>query len=143
MLVEILEVLVKTNTNFNWPGGASKVLLDQAMKRMQRYGEHLERMISPEGRCPPVGRSLSHLCQPDEFYRRWLSHSWLRWAPTGNSFWAAPGEDWTAKRANSQQIREYYQLKLDAARQQTSLHTLTCHAGPSSCERVTESRPRA
>jgi hypothetical protein len=60
MLVEILEVLVETNTNFNWPGGASKDLLDQAMKRMQRYGEHLERMISPEGSYPPVGRSVTY-----------------------------------------------------------------------------------
>ncbi len=60
MMVEILEVLVKTNTNFNWPGGSSKFLLDQAMKRMQRYGEHLERLISPEGSYPPVGRSATY-----------------------------------------------------------------------------------
>jgi len=60
MLVEILEVLVKTGTNFNWPGGASKDLLDQAMKRMQRYGEHLERLISPDGAYPVVGRSSTY-----------------------------------------------------------------------------------
>ena len=58
MLVEILEVLVKTGTTLgNQP---SQELYDQALKRMQRYADHLERMISPDGAFPPVGRSLTY-----------------------------------------------------------------------------------
>lgn len=60
MMVEILEVLVKTNTSFNWPQVTTQGLHDQALKRMQRFGEHLERMISPDGVYPPVGRSATY-----------------------------------------------------------------------------------
>jgi hypothetical protein len=58
MLVEILEVLLSTNAKFNSLDAA--VLLPQAMKRMQRYGESLERMIGPDGSYPPIGRSLTY-----------------------------------------------------------------------------------
>jgi hypothetical protein len=58
MLLEILEVLDKHHAPF-WnakPAG----LYAQALKRMQRYCEHLERFISPEGSFPPIGRSLTY-----------------------------------------------------------------------------------
>ncbi len=58
MLVEILEVLEKFKGSF-W-NGKPEELRAQAMKRMQRYGEHLERFISPEGTYPPIGRSLTY-----------------------------------------------------------------------------------
>ena len=58
MLVEILEVLVKFKGPF-W-NAKPKELLAQAVMRMQRYGEHLERFISAEGSYPPIGRSLTY-----------------------------------------------------------------------------------
>lgn len=58
MLVEILEVLVATGAKFN--SLATKDLLEQAYKRMQRFGENLERMIGPDGSYPPIGRSLTY-----------------------------------------------------------------------------------
>ena len=58
MLVEILEVLAKFNGPF-W-NAKPEELRAQAMKRMQRFGEHLERFISPEGTYPPIGRSLTY-----------------------------------------------------------------------------------
>jgi hypothetical protein len=58
MLVEILEVLEKHNGPF-WNGKPAE-LRAQAMKRMQRFGEHLERFISPEGTYPPIGRSATY-----------------------------------------------------------------------------------
>ncbi|MBW8911784.1 MAG: DUF2264 domain-containing protein, partial [Sphingomonas sp.] len=57
-LVEILEVLVATNAKFN--SLHAKELLEQATKRMQRFGESLERMIGPDGSYPPIGRSLTY-----------------------------------------------------------------------------------
>lgn len=58
MLVEILEVLVATGARFN--NLRAQELLDQAYKRMQRYGEHLERLIGPDGSYAPIGRSLTY-----------------------------------------------------------------------------------
>lgn len=58
MMVEILEVLVRTNAKFN--SLKTRELLEQATKRMQRYGESLERLIGPEGSFPPIGRSLTY-----------------------------------------------------------------------------------
>jgi hypothetical protein len=60
MLLEILEAMVKTGTNPNWHGTTAQELHAQALKRMQRYGEHLERMISPEGTFSPQGRSSTY-----------------------------------------------------------------------------------
>ncbi|WP_442680904.1 DUF2264 domain-containing protein [Sphingomonas sp. ASY06-1R] len=57
-LVEILEVLVAANARFN--SLHPKDLLEQATKRMQRFGESLERMIGPDGSYPPIGRSLTY-----------------------------------------------------------------------------------
>jgi hypothetical protein len=58
MLVEILEVLLATKASFNSLDAAK--LLDQAYKRMQRFGEHLERLIGPDGSYAPIGRSLTY-----------------------------------------------------------------------------------
>lgn len=58
MLVEIVEVLAKFNGPF-W-NAKPEDLRVQATKRMQRYAEHLERFISPEGTYPPIGRSLTY-----------------------------------------------------------------------------------
>lgn len=58
MLVEVLEVLVKHKSPF-WKAKPED-LLAQAVKRMQRFGEHLERFISPQGSYPPIGRSLTY-----------------------------------------------------------------------------------
>jgi len=58
MLVEILEVLVATGAKFN--SLPVKELLDQAYRRMQRFGENLERMIGPDGGYPAIGRSLTY-----------------------------------------------------------------------------------
>ena len=58
MLVEILEVLERHNAPF-WNGKPAD-LRAQALKRMQRYGEHLERFVSPTGTYPPIGRSLTY-----------------------------------------------------------------------------------
>ncbi|MBO9623415.1 MAG: DUF2264 domain-containing protein [Sphingomonas sp.] len=58
MLVEILEVLVATGAKFNALNPPE--LLDQATKRMQRFGEHLERLIGPDGAYAPIGRSLTY-----------------------------------------------------------------------------------
>jgi hypothetical protein len=57
-LVEILEVLVAANAKFN--SLRTKELLEQAMKRMQRFGEGLERLIGPDGSYPPIGRSITY-----------------------------------------------------------------------------------
>ncbi|MFZ6768505.1 DUF2264 domain-containing protein [Undibacterium sp. Di26W] len=58
MLYEVLEVLVKFKGPF-WNAKPAD-LQAQALKRMQRYSEHLERFISPEGTYPPIGRSLTY-----------------------------------------------------------------------------------
>ncbi|ESQ84889.1 hypothetical protein AEAC466_07475 [Asticcacaulis sp. AC466] len=58
MMVEILEVLERLNPSFNNLKPADQHAL--WLKRMQRYGEHLERMISPEGTYPPIGRSMTY-----------------------------------------------------------------------------------
>ena len=58
MLVEILEVLLATKATFNSLN--AEALLDQAYKRMQRHGEHLERLIAPDGSYAPIGRSLTY-----------------------------------------------------------------------------------
>ncbi|WP_126973899.1 DUF2264 domain-containing protein [Gynurincola endophyticus] len=51
MMVDTLAVLLKH-------GKATQEEYDQALKRMQRFGVGLERMISPEGTYPPIGRSI-------------------------------------------------------------------------------------
>ena len=58
MMVEILEVLARFKAPF-WNAKPAE-LHAQALKRMQRYSEHLERFVSPEGSFPPIGRSLTY-----------------------------------------------------------------------------------
>lgn len=53
MLADILKVMVQKRK-------AEKADYDLALKRMQRYSSSLERMISPEGTYPPVGRSVTY-----------------------------------------------------------------------------------
>lgn len=53
MLVEVLEVLYEK-------GKVKKEVYETALKRMQRFSEHLERLVSPEGTFPPFGRSLTY-----------------------------------------------------------------------------------
>ncbi|HEY9107734.1 MAG TPA: DUF2264 domain-containing protein [Roseateles sp.] len=58
MLLEILEVLAAKKAPF-WSARPEE-LLAQATRRAQRYCEHLERFIGPEGSYPPIGRSLTY-----------------------------------------------------------------------------------
>ncbi|WP_457392920.1 DUF2264 domain-containing protein [Roseateles sp. P5_E1] len=58
MLLEILEVLVARKGPF-W-NAKPEDLLAQATKRAQRYCEHLERFVGPQGSYPPIGRSLTY-----------------------------------------------------------------------------------
>ncbi|HEY0953366.1 MAG TPA: DUF2264 domain-containing protein [Roseateles sp.] len=58
MLIEVLDVLAAKKAYF-W-NAKPEELLAQATKRAQRYCEHLERFIGPEGSYPPVGRSLTY-----------------------------------------------------------------------------------
>jgi hypothetical protein len=53
MLVDILSVMVDHKM-------ASKLEYDEALKRMVRYAELQERMISPEGTYPVIGRSITY-----------------------------------------------------------------------------------
>ncbi len=53
MMVEGLEVL-ETKGQGEAPG------FSLALKRMQRFNSHLERLISPEGTFPPIGRSITY-----------------------------------------------------------------------------------
>jgi len=53
MLTDVLEVWTKA-------GRASRSEYELALKRMQRYSEYLERMISPEATYPAFGRSVTY-----------------------------------------------------------------------------------
>jgi hypothetical protein len=58
MLLEILEQMGKTGLAvFRDPPAQ---MFAQTLKRTQRYCEHLERMISPEGSYPIIGRSMTY-----------------------------------------------------------------------------------
>lgn len=160
MMVEILEVLARFKGPF-WNAKPAD-LHAQALKRMQRYGEHLERFVSPEGSFPPIGRSLTYRTAafqplallawrkqlpaslpegqvraalhavhkaiwsaPDNFTRDgfltigfvghqpqlgdWYSNNGSMYIaaasflplglPESDSYWAAPAQDWTQKKA--------------------------------------------
>ncbi|MCU4675916.1 DUF2264 domain-containing protein [Catenovulum sp. 2E275] len=58
MLLDILKVMADKEVYF-WHGD-SKKLYQQQLKRSQRFCEHLERLISPTGTYPPIGRSLTY-----------------------------------------------------------------------------------
>lgn len=61
MLVEILETVVKAGVPLSQGDKTSvQALRDQALLRMQRFGDHLERLIGPDGAYPPIGRSLTY-----------------------------------------------------------------------------------
>lgn len=58
MLLEVLDVLAAKKAPF-WQAKPQE-LLAQATKRAQRYCEHLERFVGPDGSFPPIGRSLTY-----------------------------------------------------------------------------------
>lgn len=58
MLLEILEVLVKNSCRFPHFNPSEHLAL--WLKRTQRFCEHLERLISPSGTYPPIGRSITY-----------------------------------------------------------------------------------
>ncbi|KFI06333.1 DUF2264 domain-containing protein [Massilia sp. BSC265] len=58
MLLEVLDVLVAKKGRF-WQAKPQE-LLAQATRRAQRYCEHLERFVGPDGSFPPIGRSLTY-----------------------------------------------------------------------------------
>ena len=59
MSIEVLEVLVKKDVPFT-PLFKPAEYLARFMKRAQRYCEHLERLVSPVGSYPPLGRSTPY-----------------------------------------------------------------------------------
>lgn len=58
MMLDILDVMAAHDTYF-WRGKIKDVR-DAHLKRSQRFAEHLERLISPTGTYPPIGRSLTY-----------------------------------------------------------------------------------
>jgi hypothetical protein len=58
MMIQVLEVMEAHKAPF-WKDDLTK-WRELAVKRAQRYSEHLERFISPEGTFPPFGRSLTY-----------------------------------------------------------------------------------
>jgi hypothetical protein len=53
MMVDVLDQYVKS-------GNMKAIEYETAVKRMQRYAAEQERLISPEGTFPPIGRSLTY-----------------------------------------------------------------------------------
>ncbi len=58
MMIQVLEVMEAHKAPF-WKDDLTK-WRELAVKRAQRFAEHLERFISPEGTFPPFGRSLTY-----------------------------------------------------------------------------------
>ncbi len=58
MMVQVLEVLSRGKPQFNNLKPALE--FERARKRMQRFGEHLERMVGPDGAYAAIGRSLTY-----------------------------------------------------------------------------------
>jgi hypothetical protein len=58
MMVDVTETMAR-HRQYWWQGKITDIR-DQAVKRCRRYAEQLERMISPEGTYPPIGRSLTY-----------------------------------------------------------------------------------
>ena len=78
MLVMVLETLAGGNPAFN--NLKPKEELERALKRMQRFGEHLERMIGPDGAYAAIGRSLTYRTAAHQVlgvlaWRGWLPES--------------------------------------------------------------------
>ena len=58
MLLEILETM-KAHDAYFWHGDIQEVYTTQ-LKRSQRFAAQLERLISPTGTYPPIGRSITY-----------------------------------------------------------------------------------
>ena len=58
MMIQVLEIMEANKAPF-WKDDLTK-WRELAVKRAQRYSEHLERFVSPEGSFPPFGRSLTY-----------------------------------------------------------------------------------
>lgn len=58
MMIQVLEIMEANKAPF-WKDDLTK-WRELAIKRAQRYSEHLERFVSPEGTFPPFGRSLTY-----------------------------------------------------------------------------------
>lgn len=58
MMIQVLEIMEANKAPF-WKDDLAK-WRELAVKRAQRYSEHLERFVSPEGTFPPFGRSLTY-----------------------------------------------------------------------------------
>ena len=75
MMVQVLETLATHKTSFN--SLRPQVEFDRALKRMKRFGEHLERMIGPDGAYAAIGRSLTYRIAAHQVlgvlaWRHWL-----------------------------------------------------------------------
>ena len=75
MMVQVLETLTKHRTHFN--SLRPQAEFDRALKRMKRFGEHLERMIGPDGAYAAIGRSLTYRIAAHQVlgvlaWRQWL-----------------------------------------------------------------------
>lgn len=55
-------LMVTVIQNVMGQDGAWRELAEPVLKRAQRHAESLERLISPEGTFPPIGRSLGYRC---------------------------------------------------------------------------------
>lgn len=75
MLVQVLEVMTKGSPSFN--NLKPKDEYDRALKRMQRFGEHLERMIGPDGTYAAIGRSLTYRIAAHQVLGVLAWHGWL------------------------------------------------------------------
>lgn len=173
MLVEILEVMAQAKLQLD--NLMAEELLAQAQQRMQRFCEHLERMVGPTGAFPPIGRSIIYRTaafqplalaawrkqlpaslpegqvraamnaahravwsEPSNFTREgfltlgfvgrqpeladWYSNSGSAYLvsetflplglPANDSYWTAPSEEWTQKKAFSgQKFHKDYPVK--------------------------------
>jgi hypothetical protein len=58
MLIDILETM-KAHDTYYWHGDIKEVYTNQ-LKRSQRFATQLERLISPTGTYPPIGRSITY-----------------------------------------------------------------------------------
>lgn len=58
MYIEMLETVEKYRSKTPHPQWAGPVSSELAVKRMQRYNQFIERLISPEGTYPAFGRSV-------------------------------------------------------------------------------------
>ena len=81
-------------------------LLAQATKRAQRYCEHLEHLVGPQGSFLTIGLS-GHQPELGDWYSNngsmYIASAGLLalGLPASNSFWTAPAQDWTQKKAFS------------------------------------------